>query len=247
MKARQSKKPGRNARSRLDGARHWRRTLERYLTLYLMGGVSPEEISDATTAILKRQRHVQQHPVPTVEVLEYSRVLTHWRADPAFLDGKAIARPLPLRGRASFTALVKASLGDAKARDVLNTLRAHHLVTVDRKKRICMQSNAFLLKGIEKGHALGYSLSTLEGIVDTTYSNITTPDQDSTVGRFHRTVFAERFDERDLTAYDRFLREEGIQFLVRQDQWLKGRELPLSRKRRKTVYVGCGLFGIRSF
>jgi hypothetical protein len=215
--------------------------------LYLMAGVHPDNLRSAMTDILKRRRNVEKHPVPPVEVLEYSRVLTHWRTDPAFLDSKAVPRPLPLRGRLSFTALVKASLGNVKAGDVLRNLRSHHLVTVDRDKRIHLQSNEFLLKGLEKGHALGYSLSTLEGIVDTTYSNITTPNKDSTVGRFHRAGLAERFDSRELTAYDRFLREEGAQFLIRQDQWLKSRETLLPGKRNRTVYVGCGLFGIRSF
>ncbi len=247
MKARRPKAARRPSRSRLDGARHWRRTLDRFVTLYLMAGVSPQDIQKAMTATFKRRRHVQQHPVPPVGVLEYSRVLTQWRTDPIFLDAKGAPRQLPMRGQASFTTLINIALGDAKPSAVLKILRAHHLVTVDRKGHICLQANEFLLKGIEKGHALGYSLSTLEGIVDTTFSNILTPDDESTIGRFHRTVLAERFDQRELGAYDRFLREEGIQFLIRQDQWLKAREPHRPTKRKRTVYVGCGLFGIRSF
>lgn len=247
MTTRHANKMRQPPRSRLDGARHWQRTLDRLITLYLMAGVSPVEMRNEIVASMKRHRHVQQHPVPPVEVLEYSRILTHWRTDPKFLDSKGLARPLALRGRSSFTTLTRVALGDARPANVLKNLRAHHLVTVDHKERICLQSNAFLLKGIEKGHALGYSLSTLEGIGDTSYSNIVTPDEDSVVGRFHRAVFAERFDPRDLPAYDRFLREEGIQFLIRQDHWLKGREARSTGKRKRTVYVGCGLFGIRSF
>lgn len=168
--------------------------MDRFVTLYLMAGVKPQDIQKEMTGSIKRHRHVQQHPVPPVEVLEYSRVLTHWRTDPAFLDSKGTPRPLSLRGRSSFTTLIKIAIGNAKPSAVLKTLRAHHLVTVDEKGHICLQANEFLLKGMQKGHALGYSLSTLEGIVDTTYSNILTPDDASAVGRFHRTVFAERFD-----------------------------------------------------
>ena len=141
----------------------------------------------------------------------------------------------------------KDCLSDARPPVVLKNLRRHHLVSVDSQGKITLQSNAFLLQGMEKGHALGYSLSTMEGIIGTTYSNISSPDAAATVGRFHRSVFAERFDVRDLPAYDRFLREEGIQFLIRQDHWLKGREAPKGRRQSRTVYVGCGLFGIRSF
>ena len=246
MSTRKLKTVLRHTPSRLDGARHWRRTLDQFVALHLMAGVAPAEFEVAITASLNRHRSVKRQLVPPVEVLEHSRLLTHWRSDPAYLDARGVPRHLRMSGPSSFSSLTRACLGDAKPRIVLKNLKRHHLVSVDRQGRIILQSNAFLLQGMEKGHALGYSLSTLEGIIGTTYSNICCPDVEASVGRFHRSVFAERFDPQDLAAYDRFLREEGIQFLMRQDQWLKGRESRKGRKTRRTVYVGCGLFGLRS-
>lgn len=104
-----------------------------------------------------------------------------------------------------------------------------------------------LREAIRTGHALGYTLSTLEGIVDTSYSNILTPDEIATIGRIHQSVLAERFDPRDLPAYNQFLREQALLFLIQQYRWLKGRESKSRKKRKRTVYVGCGLFGFRSF
>jgi hypothetical protein len=94
---------------------------------------------------------------------------------------------------------------------------------------------------------LAYTLSALEGIVDTCYSNLTTRDRQKQIGQLQRVVFAERFDLTRLSEYDAFLRDSAAAFLVKHDAWLKRREIKQPTSPRARVgYVGVGIFGFRA-
>ena len=88
-----------------------------------------------------------------------------------------------------------------------------------------MLATAFLPRRKQQAQIIALTLSSLEGIFDTCYSNLTTKDPQKHIGQLQRTVVAERFDMSRLPEYDAFLRESAEAFLVKNDAWLKRREL----------------------
>ncbi len=164
---------------------------------------------------------------------------------PKYLDEAGNPLLLKLAGRRpSFSSLVRESLSGGKAASVLESLLAYRLVARTRDGKIRMLETAFLPRGDQQAQFLAYTLSSLEGIVNTCYANLTTPDRARQIGQLQRVVLAERFDMKHLAAYDRFLRESAEAFSVKHDAWLKRPEVkdPKSTGIR-AGYVGVGIFG----
>jgi len=230
---------------RIDGARHWPKTLDQIIWLLLRGGIAPDDINRVVNASLHRHRETAPLTMPAPEVLEYSRILTHWQNEPRYLDETGNPLLLKLAGRRpSFSSLVRESLSGGKAASVLDSLLAYRLVARTRDGKIRMLETAFLPRGDQQAQFLAYTLSSLEGIVDTCYANLTTPDRARQIGQLQRVVLAERFDMKHLAAYDRFLRESAEAFSVKHDAWLKRREVKDPTARGSRVgYVGVGIFG----
>jgi hypothetical protein len=232
---------------RIDGARHWRSALDQYLTLLQLANITPAQILKATKVSLSKRRKPRPLVVPTIEAMEYSRILTHWQEVPKYLDDHGKARDLSLQdGGLTFATLVKDALPGTDPMDVLKVLERHHLIKRTAQGRIRMLARAFLPKGEQQGHFLGYTLSAIEGILDTCYSNMMTRNPKLRVGRLQRMVIAERFDFAHLPDYDRFSRDAAAILLAKQDEWLKRREVGATRKKRKVGYVGIGIFGFRA-
>jgi hypothetical protein len=143
--------------------------------------------------------------------------------------------------------LVRQALPSADASLVIVTLSRHGLVGRTRDGRVRMRATAFLPRGGERAQFLAYTLSALEGIIDTCYSNLTTRDRQKQIGQLQRVVFAERFDMRRLPEYDAFLRDSAAAFLVKHDAWLKRREIKQTTGPKARVgYVGVGIFGFKA-
>jgi Family of unknown function (DUF6502) len=232
---------------RIDGARHWRKSLDHHVWFLLRAGITPADISDSVARSLHRHRKTKSLVVPDPEVLEYARVLTHWRTQPEYLDDNARPRTLSFAGRSgSFATLVSESIPGAPETDVLNVLTAHRLICKTRDGRIKMLASAFLPMGQQPAQFLAYTLSSIEGIMDTCYSNLKSRDPKKRVGQLQRTVFAERFDMAHLPAYDQFLRDYSATFLADNDAWLKSHEVTGSSRKRRVGYVGVGVFGLKA-
>ncbi len=234
---------------RIDGARHWPKTLDQFVWLLLRAGITPEQLTQALGASLRKHRKTRPLVMPPPEVLEYGRVLTYWQNEPAYLDERGCARALSLTGRsASFASLVRQSVPRAHAPDVLAVLSRHGLVSNARNGRVRMLATAFLPRRKQRAQILAYALSSLEGILDTCYSNLTSRYPKKHIGQLQRTATAERFDMTRLAEYDAFLRDSAAAFLVKHDAWLKRREIrqTTAPPNSRIGCVGVGIFGFRS-
>ena len=232
---------------RLDGARHWERTLSQYVTLLQVAQVSPARILRVTKASLKKNRKIRTLKIPTVESMQYPRVLTHWQVEPKYLDEHAAPRELVLKGtKVSFATLVREALPGSIPADVLRVLESHRLVKRTPENRIAMLAGAFVPPGEQLGHSLAYTLSAVEGIVATGHSNMMRRDPKHRVGRMQRMVFAEHFDFAYLPDYDRYVHESAETMLKKHDAWLKRREVKGNRRKRKAGYAGVIISAIRA-
>ena len=233
---------------RIDGARHWPKTLDQFLWLLLRAGITPDQLTQAVGTSLRKHRKTRGLTMPSPEVLEYGRVLTYWQHEPAYLDEHGNARSLSLRGRSpSFVSLVRQSVPNAQASDVLAVLSRHGLVSTGHRGQVRMLATAFLPRRKQQAQIIALTLSSLEGIFDTCYSNLTTKDPQKHIGQLQRTVVAERFDMSRLPEYDAFLRASAEAFLVKNDAWLRRRELKHTTGRHSRIgYVGVGIFGFKA-
>jgi hypothetical protein len=236
---------------RIDGVRHWPKPLDQFVWLLLRAGVSPDQLTRAVGASLHRHRKTRALAMPSPEVLEYGRVLTYWQHEPAYVDERGDARSLPITGRSpSFSSLVRQSLPNANASDVLLVLTRHGLVSSSRKGRtlkVRMLATAFLPRRAQRAQFLGYVLSSLEAMIDTCHYNLTTQDTPKHLHLLQRTAVSERFDMSRLAEYEAFLRDSAAAFLVKHDTWLKRREIKgISSRAAKAGHVGVGIFGFRA-
>jgi hypothetical protein len=108
-------------------------------------------------------------------------------------------------------------------------------------------ADTFLPNGQEQAQFLAYTLSALEGIIDTCHANLTTRDSKKQLGQIQRLVIAERFDMGRIAEYDAFARKSAHAMLAKHDAWLKRREIngPVHGKGR-VGYVGVGIFGFKA-
>jgi len=233
---------------RIDGARHWPKTLDQWTWLLLRAGVAPDQLTQALKASLHKHRKTRALAMPSAEVMEYGRVLTYWQHEPGYVDDRGRARALTLTGRSgSFASLVRQSLPTAHAPDVLAVLRRHGLVGTAPNGRVRMLATEFLPRRAQHAQFLGYALSSLEGVCDTCYHNLTTRDPQTHMRLLQRTAVSERFDMSRLAEYDAFLRASADAFLVKHDAWLKRHEVrPGSASPKRIGHVGVGIFGFRA-
>jgi hypothetical protein len=240
--------PHRPSVMRLDGARHWPKTLDHFVWFLMRAGVKPGEITKAIGESLHRHRHTQALVVPPPQVLEYPRVITEWLTDPIYLDERGNTLALPITGtRLSFRSLVRKALPGADSSDVLNVLSRYGIVRRIPSRRVQLLADAFLPKGEEQAQFLATTLSALEGIIDTCYANLTTRDPKQQLGQLQRIVTAERFDMSRIAEYDAYTQKTAHAILAKHDAWLKRREIdgPIRGKGR-VGYVGIGIFGFKA-
>ena len=230
---------------RIDGARHWPRTLDQLVWLLLRAGVTTDQLTQALSASLRRHRKTRALAMPSPQVMEYGRVLTYWQHEPAYLDERGSPRSLSLTGRsASFASLVRQSVPKAHASEVLAVLSRHGLVSIARTGRVRLLAAAFLPRRKQRAQFIAYTLSSLEAIIDTCYTNLTTRDPKNLITQ--RTAVAERFDMTRLPEYNAFLQDSAAAFLVKHDAWLKRREIKHTTGPRSRIgYVGVGIFGFK--
>jgi hypothetical protein len=235
---------------RMDGTAHWPKTLDQFIWMLLRAGIRPTAIARECQRSLARHRHTRALKMPTPEVLEYSRVLTVWQQEPQYVDERGRPRSLPLAGRrGSFAALVHRALPAAEPTHVGEVLRQYRLISV-KSDRVSMLSPAFVPRGEQRAHFFAYTLSALEGIMDTCHSNLTARDPRRNLGCLQRFTMTERFDLRRMKEYDTFLRDEGAALCQKMDAYLQRREVPPIRGRHtrpaRAAHVGVGIFGFKA-
>jgi Family of unknown function (DUF6502) len=232
---------------RIDGARNWPKTLDHFVWFLLRAGVKPEQIAKSMGDSVHRHRYTKALAVPRPQVLEYSRVITEWMRDPLYLDGYGNTLTLPVSGaRLSFRSLVRKALPHEDAEEVLRVLSRHEIVRRVPTRRVQLLADTFLPNGQEQAQFLAYTLSALEGIIDTCHANLTNHDPKKP-GQVQRLVIAERFDMSRIAEYDTYARKSAHAMLAKHDAWLKRREIngPIRGKGR-VGYVGVGIFGFKA-
>ncbi|MHB8478008.1 MAG: DUF6502 family protein [Steroidobacteraceae bacterium] len=153
--------------------------------------------------------------VPRPQVLEYSRVITEWLTDPLYLDDYGNTVTLPVAGsRMSFRSLVRKALPHEDAGDVLRVLSRHGIVRRIPSRRLQLLADTFLPNGQEQAQFLAYTLSALEGIIDTCHANLTTRNSKKQLGQVQRLVIAERFDMSRIAEYDAYARKSAHAMLA---------------------------------
>jgi hypothetical protein len=214
----------------------------------MRASVKPARITKAIGESLHRHRHTQALVVPSAQVLEYPRVITEWLTNPIYLDEHGNTLVLPINEtRLSFHSLVRKALPRTDASDVLRVLTRYGIVRRTPNRRVQLLADAFLPRGQEQAQFLGYTLSALEGIIDTCYANLTTRDPKKQLGQIQRIVTAERFDMSRIAEYDAYTRKSAHAMLAKHDAWLKRREIrgPIRGKGRVGC-VGIGIFGFKA-
>ena len=248
-----SKDPKRNsgvrrpAVMRIDGARNWPKTLDHFVWFLLRAGVKPEQITKTLADSVNRHRYTPALVVPRPQVLEYSRVITEWMTDPQYLDDYGNTVTLPVAGtRLSFRSLVRKALPHEDPGEVLRVLSRHGIVRRIPSRRVQLLADTFLPNGQEQAQFLAYTLSALEGIIDTCHANLTNRDSKKP-GQVQRLVIAERFDMSRIAEYDAYARKSAHAMLAKHDAWLKRREIngPV-RGNGRVGYVGVGIFGFKA-
>jgi hypothetical protein len=233
---------------RIDGARNWPKTLDNFVWLLLRAGVKPQQIMKTLAQSIHRHRHTQALVVPRPQVLEYSRVITQWLTDPQYLDELGATVALSVTGkRLSFRSLVRKALPRAEASDVLKVLSRYGIVRRLPSRRVQLVADTLLPKGEDQAQFLAYTLSALEGIIDTCHANLATRDPKQQLGQIQRLVIAERFDMSRIAEYDAYARKSAHAMLAKHDAWLKRREINGPRRGKARVgYVGIGIFGFKA-
>ena len=242
------KKARHSALVRLDGVEHWPQTLDRLIWMLMRAGIDPRQITAKTAQIVKAHRNIRTLRIPPPNVLEYARVLTYWRNEPQFLDEQGAPRSLPITGGASsFSTLLRKALPGSSVNDVLAVLRRHQLISVGTHRCVRLRASAFLPRNAQRAHFLAYTLSAVEGIIDTCHQNLNARKPADNIGRLQRVASAERFDLRFIKDYDLFLRHQATDFLLKQDAWLKRHEVKSTgRGNARGAQVGVGVFGVRA-
>ncbi len=181
-------------------------------------------------------------------VREYARVITAWLTDPIYLDEHGNTLTLPITGtRLSLHSLVRKAVPRADTSDVLKVLSRYGIVRRIPGRRVQLLADTFLPKGKEQAQILGYTLSALEGIIDTCYANLSTREPKRQLGQLQRIATAERFDMSRIAEYDAYTRKSAHAMLAKHDAWLKRREIngPIRGKGRVGC-VGIGIFGFKA-
>ena len=227
---------------RLSGVRSWRRMLDRLTWFWLRAGISPQELLDCFGRCLTRHRKVTPLTIPPPEDLEFQRVLTFWRTEPAYLDDAGRPKILPVEGDSmSFTHLVALALPDAPADRVLAHLLHGGLIEVASVDHVKLKHLVNVPTGTNQGEILAHTISGLAAMIETCFRNVRKPDE---LHLYQRTVIGERFDLSKLPEFEAFLRPLAQELALKVDGWLREHEIdPDTDPTVRTGHVGVGIFG----
>lgn len=222
--------------------------LEKLAELLLLSGSTSTElraaVNRAVSAARRRRSHVSSK-TPAVDWWLYARVLSAWYRNPDFTDEHGVGMPLPLQGRRSFHSLVAKALPRSKPRVVLAALRALGAVSVSSAGLVSPTSRSLIVTERTQMTLLR-ALHVCDAFISTVHSNWLSGGPSKTErgrGLFERSVVSERFDMRNLRAFDRLVRVHGQALLELLDGWLGEHEI----KNRNGVSRNEGQVGVEIY
>jgi len=192
----------------------------------IMTGLSRKEI-----------RRLQDQPpverwTPEHEVSPINVVLHFWHFDPDFCEEPGSPRALSFEGPRSFSLLIQRYAGDVPPGAMRTELRRAGAISEDDNGRMSVEQRYFSPSEFHEDFLrnIAFSISSLAGTV--VYNSMLIRDSDfskevnESKGRFERFAWTRQLSSKDQTAFRRWARSEGEQFIEKIDSWIGEHELP---------------------
>jgi hypothetical protein len=201
-----------------------------------------EAIGESVRRTLIRYSRLRSLSIPTPVELNYTRVLTHWQNQSAFLDPVSGA-PRALRidkSSSSFNALVYQAIPGANSLDVRSLLTRHRLISDTADGRVRLLATEFVARGAQ----LAIGLRIIGDAIRTCADNLCSPKLARRLGQIQRAAQEEHFDLKYLKQYDAFQRASANAFMQLHGAWLIRHQVKgLAKRKGRTARVGITVSG----
>jgi hypothetical protein len=170
-----------------------------------------------------------------------TRVLEGWHSDPTFSGPYGMPMELQFESptSASFASLVRKHSGDMAPRAMLDELLRVGAVEQTSAGAFKVLVRVYIPRDFHPD-ALQRFGEVVRDFINTYEFNM---DKRPGMGRFERIVFADDGLREDLMpAFDALLRAKGHKFLVELQNWINAQENTSSRKGKRRVHTGVGLY-----
>jgi hypothetical protein len=177
----------------------------------------------------------------------YADMVALWMRDRRFIDSSGRARPLPLRGKISFTTLAREVSSKVNPRDALSVLT--HFRNVRRAgKGTYKLISPFFRAYSPKSLAFEPMANFLSDASDTLGSILKRKARSRTADLFWRTAETSNLSEREAKQFFAFSKERTLAFVNEIDEWLAAhnRRIATSSKTTQRRRIGLGVFSIFS-
>jgi hypothetical protein len=154
---------------------------------------------------------------------DLARVLSIWHTDPRFVDRDGEPRKLRQSGRApSFEALARIAIPSVPAQEALKRLLIVGVVEIDSRDRVRVLRRELVTQQWDELGLWNWKQAARRHL-ETLEFNYTVPGE----GRFERTARTERLPVQSLPLFNRWVREQGADFVQMVDDWLIQHEGPV--------------------
>jgi hypothetical protein len=223
------------AASGVGGAQEF---LERLARILVYCGHSPRELPREFQRICRELKEPKRRwdPAELHYLADLPHVITHWRADPQYLDSRGAPVALPLDGEGpSLLALIERALPEVDAAAAAQSLV--RLKAVYREKDRYLPSDTYLRLSEESGFVHG--LTALLGMLRTVERNVSGPKDDAIL---QRCAFNPSFPVRALPVFHQNVKAKASDFLWSADGDMRRAEEANPGGRRTRLGVGIFVF-----
>ena len=235
----ESAKHGRQSDDPYAGAEDLLRSLFRAL---LGAGMSMDAIGTLTKRALSAAHRTcdtaAAYRPARQDLDDLAHVLSVWHTDPTYVDPEGGPCPLRRSGPApSFESLVALAVPGSTAEHVLEQLIRLEGVSVDEDGQICAMRRELLVRTWDETGLSNWQQS-VRRYLDTLEFNYSVPEQ----GRFERASHSERLPVELLPVFNRWVREQGTDFVQIVDDWLTRHETSDAADPDNLVRAGVGVY-----
>lgn len=201
---------------------------------------------DSLETMAQRALSAAQHTCDTAaadrpqrqDLDDLAHVLSVWHTHPAYVDREGGPRPLHRSGHSpSFESLTQLAIPRSPAEKVLEQLIRLDGVSIDADGRICALRRELLVRTWDETGFSNWQQS-VRRYLDTLEFNYSAPEQ----GRFERASHSERLPVELLPVFNRWVREQGSNFVQIVDDWLTRHETSDTTDDEDCVKAGVGVY-----
>jgi hypothetical protein len=204
----------------------------------IMTGLSRKEVA----RLAREGNQTRRAPQDNTELNRVGRVLQGWYTDSEFTGPYGV--PLDLKfddapKRPTFSELVRRYSGDMPARAMLDELLRVGAARIEKDTGLVrVLSRAYIPEKLAPESIRHFGV-TARNFIDTLDVNLRKAGPGK--GKFERRVVADGgMRQEDLTDFDLFVRERGLQFLVEVDDWISARPKP--QRDEEKIHAGLGVY-----